>query len=147
TMADVGERVVQPGRRVEAQVDVVAGDAILPLAVERIVGGDAHVRANLALDTEGRLIAVRILRVRWSDRLPERAADAAGPEVHVAERLLEILRLRQRAVPRIDGEVGAPVVERRQHALRVGEADRVRHLVDELREVLPGASSNDGAAV
>src|SRR4030095_5618742 len=122
-MADVGKWIVETRRRVEAQIDVVAGDAILPLPVERVIGGDAYVRTNLTLNADRCLIAVRVLRVRRSDRLSQRASNAARPEIHVAERLLEILDFRQRSVPWIHRKIGEPVVERRQPALCVGKAD------------------------
>ncbi len=147
TTGDVGERVIQPCGRVEAQVDVVAGDAIFPLPVERVVGGHPHVGSELTLHSDRRLIAVRIFRVRRCDRLAEGAPGTPRHEVDVAEGLLQILRFGQRAVPRVDRKVRTAVVERRQYTLRVRESNRMRDLVDELREVLACATANHRPAI
>ena len=72
-MSDVGERVIQPGGRVEAQIDVVAGDAILPLPVKRIVRRHAHVGGELALDARIPRVLRRRLQVRRQRQ--ERAVD------------------------------------------------------------------------
>ena len=108
-LGDVRERVVHAGHRVVGDVDVER-DVLRAQARVDVVGLDRHRRADLPLEPERRLVAVGDLVVGRGERA-EAAAQAGRRPRDRAQRVLDLLEGRDRAVERVGREVRPAVVE------------------------------------